>query len=354
MNLDDPLSFQLLDSEDMLSHIDGLPDQLRYAWNMGKQQPLPVFDGLQTILVAGMGGSAIGADLVAAYAAPLCPIPIIVHRDYGLPEWAKGPHVLVILSSHSGNTEETLSVFEKARLNGCMILAITTGGKLGSAARFAGFPVWIFEHQGQPRTAVGFSFGLLLAALFRLGLVPNPEVEILQTVEMLREQQAVLGAASLIEKNPAKRLAGQLYDRMVVVIGSGYLAPVARRWKDQISEVAKAWGQFEILPELDHNSLAGLSYPADILSHTFAVFLRSTLDHPRNQLRSEFTRKAFLIEGINVDFVDARGNGAISHIWSTVLLGDYLTYYLAMMYSVDPTRIPIIESFKKEMLKSGE
>jgi glucose/mannose-6-phosphate isomerase len=111
MNLDDLSMFRQLDTQDMIGHINGLPDQLLTAWELGQTLPLPEMHGVQKILIAGMGGSAIGADLMAAYAAPHCAAPIFVHRDYDLPAWASGPETLVIASSHSGNTEETLGGF---------------------------------------------------------------------------------------------------------------------------------------------------------------------------------------------------------------------------------------------------
>jgi glucose/mannose-6-phosphate isomerase len=354
MNLDEYKSFQALDPEGMLDHIVGLPDQLQNAWELGKQYPRPAFDGLQAILIAGMGGSAIGADLLTAYAAPICPLPVFVHRDYDLPAWAKGPRILVITSSHSGNTEETLSAFQKAQENGCQILSISTGGKLSALSQTAGIPVWTFEHHGQPRAAVGFSFGLILAALYHLGLIPDPENDLKHTIQTMHNQQRQLKADVPVAKNLAKRLAGQLYGRMVGVFGSGYLAPVARRWKGQLSEVAKAWGQFEFLPEVDHNTLAGLSFPAEILSKSMMLFLRAPSDHPRNRLRADLTRQSFMLEGINTDFVDAHGENPMAHIWSTLHLGDYVAYYLAMMYDVDPTPIPSIENFKKEMKRAGD
>jgi glucose/mannose-6-phosphate isomerase len=142
MNLDDYSLFKQIDAQNMLAHIDGLPEQLHTAWELGQRQSLPDYTGIRQILLAGMGGSAIGADLVSAYSAPLCRVPLFVHRDYGLPAWAKGPETLVIASSHSGNTEETQSAFRQALQNGCRLLAIATGGELAQAASAAGIPLW--------------------------------------------------------------------------------------------------------------------------------------------------------------------------------------------------------------------
>jgi glucose/mannose-6-phosphate isomerase len=349
MNLNDSSSFSKIDPQNMLAHIDGLPDQLQQAWELGHQHPIPAWGNIDRVLVAGMGGSAIGADLLAAYVAPACRVPLIVHRDYDLPAWANGPRTLVIAASHSGNTEETLSSFERAIRNGCLCMAITTGGKLAQAASQAGAPLWTFVHQGQPRAAVGFSFGLLLAAFARLGLIADPAAELAGALAPMRAQQQSLKAEVPVAQNPAKRMAGQLYGRWVMVMGSGVLAPVARRWKGQVNELAKAWAQFDYLPEADHNTVAGIAYPEEQLTKMMALFLRAASDHPRNRLRTDLTRKIFMMEGLNTDFYDAQGDSPLAHLWTALHFGDYQAYYLAMAYGADPTPIPAINELKQEM-----
>ena len=169
-----------------------LPGQLGKAWALGRQHDLPGWSEVQNVVICGLGGSAIGADLLAAYALDRCKVPVIVHRDYDLPAWADGPRSLVIASSHSGNTEETLSSLAAAQSRGCHCLAITTGGKLADAARGAGNALWLFEHHGQPRAAVGYSFGLLLAALVRLGLLADPSADLDSAVQAMHAQQESL------------------------------------------------------------------------------------------------------------------------------------------------------------------
>jgi glucose/mannose-6-phosphate isomerase len=138
--------------------------------------------------------------------------------------------------------------------------------------------------------------------------------------------------------------------RWVTVIGSGLLTAVARRWKGQINEVAKAAANFEFLPEADHNTLAGTMNPEEVLNpHTMTLFLRAPSDHPRNRLRSDLTRKAFMLEGMNTDYVDARGKPPLEHMWTLILFGDYMAYYLAMGYGVDPTPVKALVEFKKAM-----
>jgi glucose/mannose-6-phosphate isomerase len=350
MNLDDLAHFKKLDTLNMLAEIDGLPDQLQQAWDLGFTQPLPELDDIHTIVISGMGGSAIGADLVAASVFSSIRVPIIIHRDYGLPAFAQSKQTLVICSSHSGNTEETLDSFESALKNDCSLVVISTGGELAKRASEENVPVWQFSHNGQPRAAIGFSFGLLLSLFTRLNLIPDPTKDFAQAISAMKRSQEHLRADVPAAKNPAKRYAGQLMGRWVTVMGAGILAPVARRWKGQINEIAKAGANFEFLPEADHNTLAGTLNPTDTLNaHTMTMFLRAPSDHPRNRLRSDLTRQAFMLEGLNTDAVDARGESALAHTWTLILFGDYMTYYLAMAYGVDPTPVEALVGFKNSM-----
>jgi len=351
MNLDQFADFSQLDPQNMLGHIDSLPAQLDAAWELGQALPLPEWQDIHRIVIAGMGGSAIGADLLSAYVFPNCPIPLYVHRDYGLPGWAQGTHTLAITLSHSGNTEETLNCYEHAAANGCLCLSLTTGGKLVKLAQAYGTTLWTFEHPGQPRSAVGYTFGLLLAALCRLKLVPAQEDLVQGAVKAMRAQQAFLRADVPVVRNPAKRLAGQLMGRWVAVFGSGILAPVARRWKSQLNEIAKAWAQFELLPEADHNTLSGTIYPEGQLSRLETIFLRSLSDHSRNRMRSDLTRSSFMQDGLATDVIEALGLTPLDHLWTILHFGDYVAYYLAIAYDMDPTPVPALEMLKQELGK---
>ena len=344
MNLNNSKSFVKLDPQDMLGEIDNLPRQLQSAWELGQTSEAFKTSEVSRVVITGMGGSAIGADLLAAHIAPVCQLPVVVHRDYGLPAWAQSPQTLVIASSHSGNTEETLDAFDVAVKAGCRILAICTGGELERRARAHNVPVWKFTHAGQPRAAVGFSFGLLLAAFTRMGLVPDQEKALLEAAADMRSQQETLRADVPELQNPAKRMAGLLKGRWVNVYASGMLAPVARRWKTQLNEIAKAGAGFEALPEADHNALAGLKNPP-VLAQTMTLFLRAPSDHPRNQLRLDLTRQGFMLEGLNTEVYQANGESPLAHIWTALHFGDYLSYYLAMLYEVDPTPVEALQRF---------
>ena len=353
MNLDDLDRFKQLDTLNMLGEIDNLPDQLGYAFQLGLKHPLPDWTGFKQVVIAGMGGSAIGADLLASYSASLAPIPVSVHRDYGMPLFARGAETLVICSSHSGNTEETLEAFEAARKAECRMIAVCTGGELAKRAKVDNIPVWTFDHAGQPRAAVGFSFGLLLAMFQRLDFISDQKEAVDDAVASMKKSQEHIKADVPAANNPAKRYAGQLVGRWVTIMGSGLLSTVARRWKGQLNEVAKAGANFEFIPEANHNTLAGTINPQDTLNaHTMTIFLRAPSDHLRNHLRLELTRKAFMLEGLNTDVVEARGDTPLAHMWTTILFGDYMAYYLAMAYGVDPTPIQALVEFKKAMAEA--
>ncbi|MCL5611386.1 MAG: bifunctional phosphoglucose/phosphomannose isomerase [Chloroflexi bacterium] len=352
MFLDDLDRFKQLDRQNMLAEIDGLPDQLKSAWDLGQTQPLPTSQTSEVlrIVIAGMGDSALGADLLAALVSPTCSVPVTVHRDYGLPAFAHGKETLVIASSHSGETEETLDALNAALKNDCTVFVISTGGELVKRAKEKNIPAWIFNHKGQPRAALGFSFGLILALFTRLNLIPDPSKDVDEAVSAMKKSQEKIRAEIPAALNPAKRYAGQLMGRWVTFFAAGILAPVARRFKYQINEISKAGANFEVLPEVDHNTLAGTIHPEEVLMpHTMNLFLRAPSDHRQNRKRLDLTKQAFMLEGLNTDFLDARGESALAQMWMMILFGDYMAYYLAMAYGVNPTPVDAIENFKKAM-----
>jgi glucose/mannose-6-phosphate isomerase len=349
MNLDSPVGFSKIDKEGMLTYIDQLPEQLAEAWKLGRSLDLPKMEEIHNVVIAGMGSSAIGADLLAAAFTDRCPVPIFVHRDYSLPAWAKGQCTLAVLVSHSGGTEETLSAFDRAVQCHCQIVTITAGGKLLEEAQKMGLPAWKYSHIGPPNTAIGFSFGLLLALFTRLGLIPDQEEAVAAAVSSMQEQRKSIAADVPLARNPAKRLAGQLVGRCPTFFGAGLLSPAARRWKCQINEVAKSLAAFETLPDCDHNTLAGLAFPENVLDKAFAFFLRSESDPPRTALRFDLTQQIMLEEGINTDSYLAAGKTPLEQLWRAVQFGDCVSYYLAMANEIDPAESPTIQEFQQSL-----
>ena len=195
---------------------------------------------------------------------------------------------------------------------------------------------------------MGFTINMivLFSLILAVGMLVDDAIIVVEFAErrmsegMPREQAFELAA---------KRMAGQLMGRWVVVFASDALEPVARRWKGQINELAKAWAQFEFLPEADHNTLAGLMNPDSLQSHMMALFLRSESTHPRNLLRLDLTREACMVSGMTTDFYDAPGSSRMAQMWSALQFGDYMAYYLAIAYGADPTEVDILEQFKQTL-----
>jgi len=354
-DLDDLNRFVTLDREHMLAHIDALPDQLEAAWRAAQTLPLPdTHRQPRQIVLAGMGGSAIGGDLLAALIGPSSPVPFFVVRSYDLPACAQGPETLVIASSFSGNTEETLAAADQALGRGVRLLAVTTGGQLAAHAEAHGYPLWRIAYQSQPRAALGWSFGLLLGLAFRLGLAPALEGDLREAIEVLRQYTPVYTATSPVTQNPAKRGAGQLIGRIPVFFGGGLFEPVARRWKCQLNENAKVWAQYEGMPEANHNTIAGIGFPAEHRVNIAAVFITSRqLDHPRVTLRHELTFQLCLQNGIMADFFRPAGQSALAQMCHAIQYGDYVSFYTAMAYGADPTEIAPIMELKEQLAARG-
>jgi glucose/mannose-6-phosphate isomerase len=277
-----------------------------------------------------------------------------VVRGYTLPAYVQGPETLVITSSFSGNTEETLAAADQALARGVRMLAITTGGKLADHANQHGYPVWQFNHKSQPRAALGWSLGLLIALAHRLELVPNLEADLNETLNLLREQEKVFGTSSPLAENSPKRGAGQIMGRIPVIHGGGMFEIVARRWKCQFNENAKIWAQYEPMPEANHNAVVGIGFPEELLQNMYAWFIMSkSFDHPRVYLRHNLTARLYLEHGIMVDKFQPLGTSALAQMCHAVQYGDYLSYYAAIAYQADPTEIAPINQLKTQLAQQG-
>ena len=337
------------DPGNMLERIKDLPKQVRDAWTIARAAQLPPAHGdVRNITVAGMGGSAIGGDLAAALLAGELKVPMNVHRDYGLPAYV-GRDSLVIASSYSGNTEESLSSFEEAQRRGARVLVLTTGGKIAELARAAKYPVITFSYPAQPRAALGYSLGLVLGALTRLGFVRDLSSDIdaaLADVAKL-EERVHEGART----NDAKKLAIELYGRIIFAYGGGVLGVMARRVKGQWNENAKNWGAFDVLPELNHNGVVGFPHPDIARDALTVLLLRSDRDNPRHKLRFDVTRE--LLDRASVPHKTLQFSGAnmLSEVLQLTLFTDYVSFYVALLNGVDPSPVKSIDYLKERLAK---
>jgi len=349
INLDDRSVYASLDKSGMGAQIRGLPDQCRQAWDHACQFKLPaVYSDVDKVVILGMGGSAIGGDLLRGLTANLRHPLVLVHRDYDLPAWVD-EKTLVIGASYSGNTEETISGFIQALKCNCKRLVISTGGQLSELARQNKVPVFVIEHVSPPRAALGYGFLPLLALMCNLGFTSAKTADMDGMLRSLITLGKSWQEDSPTEHNQAKILAARLYGKIAVVYGAGILTDVARRWKTQVNENSKQWAFFETLPELNHNAVLGYRHPADIADRLYVVFLRCQSLHPRTQIRYKITGELLDKSNIPHQYVDSHGGNDLKHVMSLVLLGDWVSYYLAMLNGIDPSPVPEIDLLKKRL-----
>ena len=349
IDLDNRTIYTRTDSSGMRVQIHGLPDQCLQAWQDALNIYLPAeYSGINKVLVLGMGGSAIGGELLRSLNSSLANPMVVVSRDYTLPSWVD-EKTLVIAASYSGNTEETLAAFTGALNTGCKKLVITTGGKLSAIAAEKDVPVFTIKYVSQPRTALGYSLLPLLAVMQKLGFVDSKSADVNDMVVSLKQLSGTLKEDIPVRDNNAKRLALQMEGKIPVLYGAGILSDVARRWKTQINENSKNWAFFETLPELNHNSIVGYHYPEIIKDKIFVALLRCSSLHPRILTRYEITSALLQQNGIQFEIIDAGKGSALTELMSTVLLGDWVSYYLALLNGVDPTPVPEINFLKQRL-----
>jgi len=355
VDLDDLKIYKQLEPENMRGHLHGLPQQCRAAWDKAKEFQLPKdYANIGKVVVLGMGGSAIGGDLVRSLLSSKKRPIIFVSREYDLPAFVD-EKTLVIASSYSGNTEETLSAFSQALDKRCKKLVMTSGGKLKELAENAGVPVFVIDYKGQPRAAVGYGFMSLIAFLQKLGFLGDQSAEVKAMIQDLEGLLTELGESAPAVSNRAKQLAIKFHGKIAVIYGAGTLSEVAHRWKTQINENSKSWAFYEIFSELNHNAVVGYQFPQEIASSIYVVMLRSLSLHPRILIRYRVTGELLEQSGIGHETVDSRGKGALSQMMGMLYLGDWVSYYMAILNEIDPTPVKAIDYLKKRLsdIKEG-
>ncbi len=352
IDLDSAEVHKKLDPSGMRENIRELPQQCLKAWQQALEFKLPSgYSKVNKVVILGMGGSAIGGDLLSSLNAIDGKVPISVCRDYTLPKFVDAK-TLIIASSYSGMTEETLSAFNQALETPAKKLVVTTGGKLKSIAEQNNIPVFTINYVSPPRAALAYSFFSLLGIFHKLGIVSDKSKEVTEMAQVLKDLQASIDENCPLKRNPAKQLATKLHQHLAIIYGAGFLSPVALRWKTQINENSKAWAYHEILPELNHNAVVGYEFPAELAQRLFVAFLRSPDLHPRTLLRYKFTGEMLNQAKVSHETIDARGKSALSQMMSLVIFGDWVSYYLALLNETDPYPVKIIDFLKKRLAES--
>ena len=343
--LDDRGRVARLDTHDVGSILAAFPEHCRAAATL-RAKPAVRARRPQVVVVAGMGGSAAGGDCLAACAIDQLEVPVLVHRGYGLPAAARGD-ALVIVSSYSGETEEALSAAETALERGLTLVAMTTGGRLGALASARGCPVVTLPAGLMPRMAIAYLFLPALTLLADAGVPVSTASEIAETMSVVGELAATLGPAQPTSTNEAKRLAVAIDHRMPALYGGPLTGAVAYRWKTDFAENAKTFALAGSVPEINHNEIE--AWQGGAPRGIYPVLLR---DHEEPPLIAR--RFALLAERIGpvaggVSECWARGKSRAARLLGLAYVGQWTSYYLALVRGVDPWAVPIIDDFKRRM-----
>ncbi|MFC1804556.1 bifunctional phosphoglucose/phosphomannose isomerase [Candidatus Omnitrophota bacterium] len=304
------------------------------------------------IVFAGLGGSAIGADLVRSYLYFESKIPVLVFREYDLPGFVD-ESTLVFISSYSGNTEETLSAFRQAKEKNATIVAISSDGSLKESAAEYGLSFIEIPKGLPPRCALGYLSLIPLCILSRLRLIKkiDPQINsLVATLDELKKRSLRPGIAK--KDNIAKSIASRLYNKFAVIYAPCvHFDVTAVRMRGQLNENSKALASSHVFPEMNHNEIVGWQNPKKVFKKLSVVMLRDGKMHPRTSKRMDITREMIKQEGVDVTEVNSRGDNLLSRIFSLIYIGDFISFYLAILYGIDPTPVERVTYLKKELAK---
>lgn len=310
------------------------------------------FPKIQRIIIGGVGGSAIGGDLLKDWARDIVNLPIEVCREYSLPTYADNKSLVFILS-FSGETEESLSLLLDALKRKCMIFCITSGGRLLEYAEKLNLPfLRIPSISPQPRAALPYLFLPLPIFLQKLGLTSHVQLEIKETVETLKRLKHQNLPNEPVETNFAKKLALNIFGTIPTVYGFGIYRGVAKRYKQEFNENSKILSRYEFFPDLNHNEIVGWKIPSEIKNCFSIILIRDVIEPLEIRMRIETTKK-LLEKKTKVFEVWSVGETRLTKMLSTIFIGDLTSLYLAVLRGVDPTPVKVINKLKELISQSG-
>ncbi|MCS7138863.1 MAG: bifunctional phosphoglucose/phosphomannose isomerase [Crenarchaeota archaeon] len=344
--LDDEKAMNNIDCGNMRVMIYSFPKLVSDAFILSQNLKIPDrYRKVKEIIVCGMGGSAIGGDLFKDLSNIMINLNVSVIRDYDLPKYVD-ENSLVVAVSYSGNTEETLECFKQAYERRACILGIASNGLLEKACSILKIPFLRVPGGYQPRAALPLLFIPLLKVSEAIGFPMIKDIEVKRLCWLLEQYNKTVSPESPIENNPAKKLAIKLYGKIPVVYSLGHLKSVALRYKDQINENAKMRAMCDQIPELNHNEIEAWER-IDFKELLYVVLIDTKF---KNKYIAESIKELVSKiekEGVGISVITPPGETMIEEMLTAILLGDWVSYYLAMLRRVDPTPVSLISEFKK-------
>ncbi len=350
VDLDKPEGYGAVDAGGMLAQIAGMPERLRAVWEQVRAIDLPdKHADIFSFIVLGIGGAALSGDLLRGLVAHTAQIPVIVARGYDLPAFV-GPDSTAVAVSHSGNTQETIALFEEAVDRGVKPVILTTGGTLEGLATVHRAPLVRYPADLGVPAALGAEF-LALASIARAVHLLHGDLDAIVEEAMMLLDAARDGCGPDVPtaSNPAKQMAGTLAGKSVLITGTGHLEPVARCWKGQLNGYAKTAAYADTLPDANHTTLMGFDFPAGLPDTLAVVQLRSSFDHPKVRAHGQVLTDWLAARGIATMPVAAQGQSRLAQMLHAMAFGDWTAYYLALLNGVDPTEEAAIAQMKRAL-----
>ncbi|MCD6317726.1 bifunctional phosphoglucose/phosphomannose isomerase [Candidatus Aerophobetes bacterium] len=339
-----------VDKEKMRDILISFPSQCRQAVKIGEKTKLPpeYFSGIEKVIVCGMGGSGIGGEILKTLLLSLMKIPLFVNRDYNLPKFVNRK-TLIFVISYSGNTEETLSIYEEAKKMGCYLIAITSGGKLKDLCGQDKIPLVTIPSGMPPRTSVGYLFLPMLKIMEKLISIETINYdELYQNLIQIKDR---CSPSVSLQENLAKSIAYKLKGKIPIIYGvDGRTDVVAHRLKTQLNENSKILAFWDVFPELNHNEVVGWDGEDKTnLRIFYPIFIRDKDEPLRISKRIHVTQDLIKRQGVEYTEIWAEGESLLTKIFSSIYIGDWVSFYLAILRGIDPTPVKAIELLKKEL-----
>ncbi len=306
----------------------------------------------ENIVIAGMGGSAIGGDLLKDWAKDRLKITVEVNREYHLPKYV-GKKSLVIVASYSGDTEESLSSFLEALKRKCMIFCISSGGALIKYAKKLNVPYLQVPGGMPPRAGLPYMFVPLVVLMEKIGLVKNVNEELDEAVILIKKVSQENGPSVLTRDNFAKTVANHIGETAPTVYGFGFYRSVALRMKQQFNENSKSAAKWEYFPELDHNEIVGWEGRGEQCKYFSVIFIHDPDAPVEITSRVETTQQIMERTGLIMFDLKVQGKSTLAKMLSTIVVGDFISVYLAVIRGVDPTPVKTISYLKNSIQKNN-
>lgn len=326
--------------------VEGFAQQLRDAMDIGEKATV-TFSGFKynNVVIAGMGGSGIGGNLIQSYVADKLSVPVVLNKGYTIPSFV-GRDTLFIASSFSGNTEETIAAVRAAMRSDASVCFVTSGGELLRLAKDNNMPfITIPGESQQPRTCLGYSVILMLYLLYHAELLDNTfKTEVRQSIDLLEELSGSI-------KVQASALANAFHNKLPMLYVSDAMEPVAVRFQQQINENAKQLSHVNVFPEMNYNEVEGWQHPENLYGQLMVLLIKTSYDHPRVRLRMDLTKKIFESKVQDVLEMEARGATFLEQAFHLIHMFDWVSVYLAELNNVDPNTIDNINYLKGELSK---